>query len=175
MRFAAAAVLAALFVSSAIAQNLPRCNSQLLTRQGNHISMSAHALSNVLNRRLAAAGSEYHNLLLVPQANNRLRVAAIKNGDTVSIVGPVQTTDHGEVQIHAEKILKNGAPMKGFMDLFGQDLGDRMHPKDPSILNVQGNDLIIHPDPLLGLRGQATGVQLVGSRIEMQFASPPCR
>lgn len=75
----------------------------------------------------------------------------------------------------ANLIKKNGSSMKGLMDLFGVSLSDRINLQNTSNLNVQGNNLKVNTDKLLGLHGQVKSVQLRNSTIHMRFGSQPCR
>jgi hypothetical protein len=104
-----------------------------------------------------------------------LKVSGKKNGTPVSIVGPLQVTGKGLLRLHANKIQKNGAGVEGIMSLFGKNLSDYLNLKKTNSMRVQGDNLIIYPDKLLGLHGRATGVKLLKSGIELQFASQPCR
>lgn len=61
------------------------------------------------------------------------------------------------------------------MGLFGKNLADFVNVSNTPSVSASGNDLDINVDKLLGVAGHVTSVQLRGSRIEMNFASQPCR
>lgn len=61
------------------------------------------------------------------------------------------------------------------MNLTGKDLADYAHFTDTQSLSARGNDIYIHPDPLLNLSGQVMGVWLNHSSVTLRFASQPCR
>ena len=81
----------------------------------------------------------------------------------------------GELKLHADEIAQNGIPEKGLMDLTGKTLADYAHFKDTDILSAKGNDLYIHPDPLLNVSGDVTNLSLDNSSVTLRFVSQPCR
>ena len=85
---------------------------------------------------------------------------------------PVRTR---KLLLHAEEIKQNGDGEKGLMALTGKSLADYAHFTNTDILSARGNSLFIHPDPLLNVSGQVTGVSLNGSSVTLRFASQPCR
>src|SRR6185312_16793034 len=94
------------------------------------------------------------------------RILSLKGDECVS---------GGELKLHADEITQNGIPEKGLMDLTGKTLADYAHFKDTDILSAKGNDLYIHPDPLLNISGDVTNLSLDNSSVILRFASQPCR
>lgn len=156
------------------AENLPACNRGAFTRRGNRIDITAKSLSGIVNQRLTASHSHFKNVQVIPTNNNELRISGEKEGNSFSIQGPAEVTSDGKVQIHATKIKKNGNGVKDMMGLFGKSLSDYVKPNANSI-EVHGNDLLIDPDQLLGVRADLRQLRIEGSMIELIFAVPPCR
>jgi len=156
------------------AQNLPACNEQAMTRQGNEITIGLNQLGNIFNKDLREAHSNFTELHLAA-GGGKLKVSGKNNGKPVEISGPLQVASGGALKLHADEILQNGTPEKGLMDLTGKTLADYAHFKDTQILSARGNDLYIHPDPLLNLSADVTGVSLTNSSVILRFASQPCR
>lgn len=179
MKVAGVYIVVALFLvvsaSAMRAQRLPACRTHLLTRTGDRVSMTLTALGKTFNQKLRAAHSAFSNLQFSDKGNNHLKISGMKDGKPISISGPLQVTSAGELQLHADHIKQNGSGVKGFMDLFGQKLSDKVDLKHTPSLSVQGNDLKVNTDELLGLHGRLKNVQLNGPRIQMEFASRPCR
>lgn len=161
--------------SGIAAQNLPACNMQVMTRQGNEITIELQQLSDLFNDQLRAAHSGFTDLRLSAEGGDKLRVSGKNNGTPVSISGRLQAAGNGSLKLHADQIVQNGTHEKGLMDLTGKNLADYAHFKNTEALSAQGNDIFIHPDPLLKLSGEVTGVSLNGSSVTLSFASPPCR
>lgn len=155
-------------------RNLPACDTQVLTRQGNNISIGLDALSKRLNGKLSKAHSHFSQLQLTSEGGN-LKIAGKKDGTPMSISGPLQVTGNGRLQVHANQIHDGGAGVKGIMGIFGKNLSDYVNLKKTGSMSVQGNNLRINPDKLLDLHGRATEVKLKKSSIEMRFASQPCQ
>lgn len=159
----------------AVAEQLPACNRQVLTRHGNSINVSMSGLTRKFNQQLEQAHSHFSNLQLSPEGNNELQVSGEKDGTPMSISGPLKVTSDGEVELQAKHIKKNGSGVKGVMDLFGQNLSDHLNLKSTRSLRVDGDNLVINQDTLLGVRGDVTDVQVHNSGIKLHFAAPPCR
>lgn len=156
-------------------QGLPVCKAQGMTRHGNDVIIGLQQLSNIFNKQLSAAHSNFTDLHLSAQGGDKLMVSGKNNGTPVSISGPLQAAGNGSLKLHADQIVQNGTPEKGLMDLTGKDLADFAHFTNTQSLSARGNDIFIHPDPLLNLSGRVTGVSLKGSNVILQFASQPCR
>ncbi|MDT8069801.1 MAG: hypothetical protein ROO76_16690 [Terriglobia bacterium] len=156
------------------AENLPTCNRHAFTRRGNRISITTQSLSRLINQRLTAVHSDFKNVVVTPSKDGGLNITGQKDGKSVSIDGPVDVTSDGVVRIHAKHIKKNGNGEKNMMSLFGKTLSDYLKPKARSV-DVQGNDLLIHPDDLLGVGADLRQLRIDGSTIELLFAEPPCR
>ena len=152
---------------------LRSCSSDV-RRDGDHVSTSMSQLSRLFNQKLKAVHSHFSDLQLVAQGKDTLKVSAKNDGQPISI-GPGQATSSGGLRLHAKQITRNGTNLKGLMGFFGQKLDDHVDLQDSPSLTVHGNDLDINLERLLGLSGRITNIQLHGSRIQMQFASKPCR
>lgn len=157
------------------AQNLPPCNRQAITRNGNEVMIGLEQLANLFNKDLKAAHSSFSDLRLANAGDGKLSVSGENNGKAVEIVGPLQVVSGGALKLHADKIVQNGDPEKGLMNLTGKTLADYAHFKNTQILSARDDDLYIHPDPLLKLSGEVTGVSLSNSSVTLGFASQPCR
>lgn len=156
-------------------QDAPACNTRVMRHQGNEITIGLQQLSGVFNRQLKAAHSGFSDLHLSAPGGNKLKVSGINNGTPVSISGPLQIADNGALKLHANKIVKNGSPEKGLMSLMGKDLADYAHFQNTDSLSAQGNNIYIHPDPLLNVSGRVRRVSLNSSSVTLRFASQPCR
>ena len=181
MRFMAYAISLAISLmlpivaGKAAAQNLPSCNRQVMTRNGNEITIGLEQLGNLFDTDLKAAHSNFSELHLTDARGGKLKVSGINNGKPVQISGPLQVVSGGELKLHADEITQNGMPEKGLMDLTGKTLADYAHFKDTDVLSAKGNDLYIHPDPLLNISGDVTNLSLNNSSVTLRFASQPCR
>ena len=168
-------LLLTLSVRGIAAQTLPSCNAQIMKRQGNQITIGLQQLSNVFKKQLGAAHSSFTDLRLSAEGGNKLKVSGKNNGTPVSISGPLQAVGNGSLKLHADQIVQNGTPEKGLMGLTGKNLADYANFKNTDSLSAKGNNIYIHPDPLLNLAADVTGVSLNGSNVILTFASQPCR
>lgn len=181
MRFAVYAIATAILLMLSFstlkvrAQNVPACNRQVINRDGNEITIGLEQLSNVFNKELRAAHSSFSELHVSAQGGDKLEVSGKNNGKPVEISGPLQVVSGGALKLHADEVMQNGTPEKGLMDLTGKDLADYAHFNNTQSLSARGNDIYIHPDPLLNVSGQVTGVSLSDSSVTISFASQPCR
>lgn len=173
--FISCAIFSMLSLSArrAASQNIPACNSGLMTRQGNAVTMGLQQLTGILDRKLSAAHSNFKDLSLTAAGSN-LKVSGTQNGKPIWISGPL-TVSNGAVRLHADHIVQSGTHEKALMGLFGKDLADYAHFKKTQSLSARGNSLYIHPDPLLNLSGTVKSVRLEGSSITLTFDSQPCR
>lgn len=172
--FAVLPLVLVLATMAAGGEHLPECDTGLLTRQGRNITVRLDALSQRLNGKLKAAHADFSDLRLSSDGSN-LQVSGKKDGTPMSIKGPLTVTRQGLLQLHANQIHRNGSAEKGIMSLFGKDLADYVNLKKTQSISVQGNNLRIHADKLLGLRGRPTKAKLTKSSVELRFASQPCR
>lgn len=163
-----------LLTPRASAQALPACNPQY-TRHGHQLTMGLQQLSQLFNQKLSAAHSHFSDLQLSSEGGNKLKVEGKKNGTELAISGPLQPVNNGSLKLHAEHIIRNGTPEKGMMDLFGKDLADYAHFSKTQILSAHGDNLFIHPDPLLNVSGKVSAISLTQSSITLTFASQPCQ
>jgi hypothetical protein len=168
-------VLAALGGWPAAAGTIPACNTRVLSRRGKQINMSLSTLARHFNQRLQSAHSNFRNLRLLGQGGNHLKITGEKDGQPVSISGPLTPTSSGGLQLHASQITRNGTSMKGLMGLVGKNLANSVNLQNTPSVYAKGNNLEINVDRLLGVAGHVTSVRLRGSQIEMEFASQPCR
>ena len=155
-------------------RKLPACNAQVLTRNGRNVRIRLDELTKQLNDRLNGAHSRFSDLQLTTQGKD-VKVSGKKDGESISIQGPLKVTGNGELQLHANQIHKNGAGEKGIMSFFGKDLADYVHLKNTGAIGVSGNNLNIHTDKLLGLHARAIKVQVHSSSVAIRFASQPCQ
>lgn len=153
---------------------LPRCDTQVLTHQGRQITMSTSALSRVMNQRLSRAHSHFSDIRLSPQGGNKLKVSGKKDGTPMAISGPLKV-ENGQIVLQADHITKNGSGEMVLMTLFGKTLSDYLNLQKTPNLTVDGNNLRLNPDGLLGVRGDLKAVRIEGSNLHMDFASVPCR
>lgn len=154
---------------------LPACNSQVLTRRGDTVSIPLPALARLLNHGLHAAHYQFRNLQLTSPAPGHLKVILHRQGKTFSLTGPLKTTPQGVLRLHATHITENGSGVKGLMGLFGQDLADYLKLQRSHAMRVRQNDLFIYPDRLLHLRGKVKALDLSGQHLRLHYASQPCR
>lgn len=158
----------------ASAEALPRCDAQAFTRHGRQITMSTSALSGVINQRLAKAHSHFSDIQLIPQGGNKLKVSGKKDGTPIAISGPLKV-DNGQMVLQTDHITKNGSGEMVLMTLFGKTLSDYLNLKKTPNLHVDGNNLRLNPDGLLGVHSTLKSVHLQGSNMHMEFASVPCQ
>jgi hypothetical protein len=159
----------------ATAEGVPACDQRVITRRGNEITIGLQQLGRIFNRDLKAAHSQFSELRLTAEGSDKLKVQGKNNGTPVEISGPLEAADNGAVRLHAEKIKQNGDGEKGLMALTGKTLADYAHFHNTDSLSARGNDIFIHPDSLLNLSGQVTGISLNNSSVTLRFASQPCR
>jgi hypothetical protein len=157
------------------APSLPSCDSEDLTRSGNTLTVTMPALTRIINQRLANVHSHFSDLELTPADGNHVKVSGKKDGTPMAISGPVKANKNGEMVLHADHITKNGSGEMILMDLFGKSLSDYLHLQKMKNLKTHDNDLMVNPDGLLNIRGHLDKLNVEGNKIEMQFASQPCR
>lgn len=164
-----------LWTQRATAENVPECNRQVMTPHGNEITIRLEQLSQIFNQDLKAARSPFSDLRLTAAGGNKLKVDGKNNGTPVEISGPLEVAGNGALKLHADQIKQNGDGEKGLMAITGKTLADFAHFQNTDALSSRDNDIFIHPDPLLNLSGQVTGVSLNDSSVTLTYASQPCR
>lgn len=162
-------------MARAAARQTPSCNTQLMKRNGAEITVRLQQLTEVFNQKLRRSGSDFSDLQLTSEGHNELKVSVRQNGKTISISGPLEAASSGAIKLHANKIVRDGTNEKGLMDIFGKDLANYAHFSKTPSLSAQGNNLFIHPDPLLNVSGKVIGLSLNKSHIILKFASRPCQ
>lgn len=167
--------LAVVFLAISSRAQLPACNSQILTRRGDTVSILLPALARLLNHGLHAADYQFHNLQLTAPSPAHLKVSLQRKGEKFTLTGPLTVTPRGVLRLHAVHITENGSGVNGLMGLFGQDLSDYLKLQRSRAMRVRQNDLFIYPDRLLHLHGKVKAIDLSGQRLRLHYASQPCR
>jgi hypothetical protein len=87
----------------------------------------------------------------------------------------VGASDDGRLKLHADSFKALGVPAKQLLGAFGVELDDLVHPRDPRVVAVADNDLLVTPGRALPppeIRGRLGRAALEGDRLVLTYARP---
>jgi hypothetical protein len=139
------------------------------------ISMSAGALSNVLNQQVFAAADAPIKDVVVTIQGDLLKVRGKWHSEgniPFATEGTIAPTPDGQIRIQARKIKAAKLSVKGLMDLLGLKIADLINTKKVAGVRTEKDDLILDPQQILPppqVQGRVTAIRLAGDQIIQTF------
>ena len=142
------------------------------------MAINTRSLANVLNSHVFARNDAPLKDISIRIENNRVKVKGkLHNHGDVSFEteGELSATADGKIRLHAHKIRALHLPVKGFMDLFGLDIGDLIKTGKVPGVQVEKDDVILDPAQIFPpphIVGKVTEIRLQGDYIVQIYGSP---
>lgn len=149
-------------------------NSFRLDVRSAELSISNGALANVLNQYALVAPDAPLKKLRVTSQGEKLKITGrLRSGDVpFETVGSLALTPEGEIRVHSEKIKAVHLPVKGLMDLVGENIAKLIDTRKVPGLRADKDDLILNPEELFPpphLRGKLSAIEVRGNEIVLKY------
>lgn len=153
-------------------------NSFVLVLASAEISISCHALAQVLNENVFSAPDAPLKDLTIESNNNQLIIRGKlprKANVSFETTGTVSADPEGRIRLHAGHIKAAHLPVKGLLDLLGIDLARLIDTKNLQGIAIDKDDILLDPEKILPpptIQGKVTAVRIQGNEIVQTFGSP---
>lgn len=149
-------------------------NSFYLDVRAGEITVSAAALTNVLNRYAFASRDAPIKDTRVIIQNGKLEMRGrLSKGDIpFESQGSLSVTPDGEIRVHSEKIKAAHLPVKGLMDLLGEDLAKLIDTRKVRGIRAEKDDLILDPAELFPpphIHGRLSSISMHDDEIVLKY------
>jgi len=156
-------------------------NSFTILIRSAKISVSIESLSSALNQYVLAARDAPIKAIQITSQSSKLKIKGRlhSKGDVAfETEGELSVTPDGRIRVHTEKIKAGHLPVKGLMDLLGEDLSELIDTRKIAGLTIDKNDLLLTPSELFPpphIHGKLTSISIAGDEIIQQYgdAVPP--
>jgi hypothetical protein len=153
-------------------------NSFTLRMSDAVIAITPGSMSNVLNAHVFAAPSSPLKDISIHIEDGELKVKGklhSKGDIAFETDATVSVTPDGKIRLHAKKISALHVPIKGFMDLFGIEIGSLIKTGKLPGIQAEKDDLLLDPRQVLPpprIEGKITDVRLEANNIVQVFGNP---
>lgn len=152
-------------------------NSFLVDVRSAGISITTAALANVLNQYAFAAQDAPIKAIRISTEGGKLSVRGrLRTGDVpFESIGSLIVTPGGEIRVHSEKIKAVHLPVKGLMDLLGENIAKLINTKKVRGVRAEKDDLILNPEELFPpphIHGKLTSVAVRGTEVSLKYGDP---
>jgi hypothetical protein len=153
-------------------------NSFNLKIHSAEISITTDALASALNQYAFAASDAPIKEIRISIQDGKLDIQGklhSKGGIPFESVGSLSVTPEGEIRVHTEKVKAAHLPVKGLMDLLGQDIAKMIDTRKVRGVRAEKDDLILTPAevfPPPHVLGALSSVVLRGNEIVMTYGIP---
>ena len=154
-------------------------NSFTLALASAEISISCHALAQVLNENVLSAADAPIKNLTIESRNNELIIKGKlhQRGDiSFETTGTLAVESDGRIRIHTEHLKAAHLPLKGLLDLLGMDIARMLDTKKIHGISADKDDLILNPEEILPpphIQGKVSAVRVQGNDIVQVFGRAP--
>jgi hypothetical protein len=153
-------------------------NSFIVEIHSAEMSITTAALESVLSQYAFRAPDAPIKAIRVSTRGGKLTVRGrlLKGDLPFESEGSLAATPDGEIRIHTEKIKAMHVPVKGLMDLVGENLARLVNMKKVRGIRAEGDDLILSPAELFPaphIRGRLTSIAIRGSEIVQKYGGAP--
>lgn len=153
-------------------------NSFVVEIRSAEMSITTDALANVMNQYAFAAPDAPIKAIRVSAQGGKLQIRGrLRKGDVpFESDGTLAPTPDGEIRIHTEKIKAIHLPVKGLMDLLGENIAKLINAKKVGGIRAEGDDLILNPAELFPpphIRGRLTSIAIRGKEVIQKYGGPP--
>jgi hypothetical protein len=152
-------------------------NSFLVDVRSAKLSITTAALTNVMNQYAFAAPDAPISDIHVAAQGGKLRIhGRLRKGDVpFESDGSLTVTPEGEIRVHTEKVKALHVPVKGLMDLLGENIAKLIDTRKVRGVRAQGNDLILNPAELFPpphIQGRLSSIDSRGNAIALKYGGP---
>lgn len=149
-------------------------NSFYLDVRAGEITVSAAALTNVLNQYAFASRDAPIKDARVIIQNGKLKMRGrLRKGDIpFESQGSLSATPEGEIRVHSEKIKAAHLPVKGLMDLLGEDLAKLIDTRKVRGVRAEKDDLVLDPAELFPpphIHGRLRSISMHDDEIVLKY------
>jgi hypothetical protein len=150
-------------------------NSFTVEVRSAEISITTAALANVLNRyAFAAHDAPPIKAIRISTQGEKLRIQGrLRTGNVpFESVGSLALTPEGEIRVHSEQIKAVHVPVKGLMDLLGENIAKLIDTRKVRGVGAEKDDLILNPEELFPpphMRGKLTSVAVRGTEVVLKY------
>lgn len=142
------------------------------------ISINTAALANVLNQYAFAAPDAPIKSVRVSAQGSKLKMQGrLRAGDVpFESEGSLAVTPDGEIRVHSEKIKAVHVPVKGLMDLLGENISKLIDTRKVTGIRAEKDDLILNPAELFPpphIHGKLSSVAVRGNEIVLKYGGAP--
>jgi len=153
-------------------------NSFLVDIRSAEMSISTAALANVMNQYAFAEPGAPIKAIRVSTHGGRLTIhGRLRKGDVpFESEGSLAATPDGEIRVHTETVKAIHVPVKGLMDLLGENIARMINMKKVRGIRAEGDDLILDPAELFPpphIRGKLTSIAIRGNEVIQKYGGPP--
>lgn len=153
-------------------------NSFFMDIRSAELTISTAALADILNQYAFASANAPIKAIRVSSSGERLTIEGrLRKGDVpFESAGSLAVTSDGEIRVHTEKIKALHLPVKGLMDLLGENIAKLINMKQVRGIRAEGDDLILSPSELFPpphIRGKITSITIRGNEITQKYGGPP--
>jgi hypothetical protein len=154
-------------------------NSFNLNIRSAEMSITTDALANALNQYAFAASDAPIQGIRISVQNAKLDIQGklrSKGNIPFESAGSVSVTPDGEIRVHTEKVKAAHLPVKGLMDLLGENIAKLIDTRKVRGVRLDKNDLILTPAELFPpphVQGHLSSVTLRGNEVVMTYGSVP--
>lgn len=140
------------------------------------IRVSAAALTNVLNQYAFAASDAPMKSVHVVMEQDKLKIRGrLRKGDVpFESEGFVSLTPDGNIRLHSDKIKAVHLPVKGLMDLLGENLAKLIDTGKLRGIRAEKDDLVLNPAELFPpphIHGRLSSITIRGDEIVQKYGS----
>jgi hypothetical protein len=154
-------------------------NSFSLNIRNAEISITTDALASALNQYAFAAADAPIKEIRISIQEGKLDIQGklhSKGGIPFESVGSLGVTQGGEIRVHTEKMKAAHLPVKGLMDLLGENIAKMIDTRKVHGLRIEQDDLVLTPAELFPpphVLGRLSSVALRGNEIVMTYGTLP--
>ena len=155
-------------------------NSFLVEVRSAQLSITTAALANVMNQYAFAASDAPIKDIHISTHEGKLQIRGrLHKGDVpFESDGTLAVTPEGEIRVHTERVKAVHVPVKGLMDLLGENIAKLIDTRKLRGVRAEGDDLILNPAELFPpphIRGRLSSIDSRGNAIVLTYGGLPER
>jgi hypothetical protein len=156
-------------------------NSFTLNIRTAEISITTDALASALNQYAFASPDAPIKEIQISIKEGKLDIHGklpTKGGIPFETVGSLSVTADGEIRVHTESVKAAHLPVKGLMDLLGENIAKMIDTRKVHGVRMDKDDLILTPAELFPpphVLGRLSSVSLRGNEIVQTYGGPPSK
>jgi hypothetical protein len=152
-------------------------NSFVVDIQSAEMSITTTALANIMNQYAFSAPDAPIKAIRVSTEGRKLQIQGrLRKGEVpFETEGSLAVTPDGEIRVHTETVKALHVPVKGLMDLLGENIARLISMKKVRGIRTQGDDLILDSAELFPpphIRGRLTSIAIRGNEVIEKYGGP---